>query len=90
MFTVHSLPCCSICHLVSQMSGATPLSCAIGGLGGECGESAALLREAGGVVRRVEETIAAGSILDVPLRRPRRAIDDRTENLGRMVYTGQF
>lgn len=75
---------------IAQMSGATPLSCAIGGLGGEDGECAALLRAAGGVVRRVEETIAPGSILDVPLKRPRRAIDDRAETLGRMVYTGQF
>lgn len=76
--------------LVSQISGATPLSCAIGGVGGSEGECAALLRASGALVRLVEETIGPGSIIDVPLRRPRRAIDDRAENLGRMVYTGQF
>lgn len=91
IFAVHRLPCCpKPIPGVPQMSGATPLSCAIGGVGGEDGACATLLRAAGGVVRRVEETIAPGSILDVQLRLPRRAIDDRAENLGRMVYTGQF
>lgn len=76
--------------VVSQMSGATPLSCAMGGAGGPDGECANLLRASGGLVRLVEDTICPGSILDVPLRRPRRAMDDRADALGRMVYTGQF
>lgn len=49
-----------------------------------------LLREAGGLERLIGDTIPQGSILDVPLARPRRAMDDKAENLGRMVYTGQF
>lgn len=75
---------------ISQMSGATPLSCAVGGVGGSEGACAALLRASGARLRLVEDTISPGSIIDVPLRRPRRAIDDRAENMGRMVYTGQF
>lgn len=62
----------------------------MGGLGGADGECARLLRASGGLERLVEDTIGPGSILDVPLRRPRRAADDKAENLGRMVYTGQF
>ncbi|CAM9557132.1 unnamed protein product [Ectocarpus sp. 4 AP-2014] len=74
----------------TNMSGATPLSCAMGGAGGPGGECATLLRASGGLVRLVKDTISPGSILDVPLRRPRRATDDRADALGRMVYTGQF
>ncbi|CAM9554325.1 unnamed protein product, partial [Pylaiella littoralis] len=74
----------------TNMSGATPLSCAIGGAGGPDGECATLLRASGGLLRLVEDTIAPGCIIDVPIRRPRRAIDDRADSLGRMVYTGQF
>ncbi|CAN0036132.1 unnamed protein product [Hapterophycus canaliculatus] len=74
----------------TNLSGATPLSCAIGGVGGPDGQCATLLRASGGLVRLVEDTVGPGSILDVPLRRPRRAIDDSAGNLGRMVYTGQF
>ncbi|CBJ49256.1 hypothetical protein Esi_0253_0040 [Ectocarpus siliculosus] len=73
-----------------HMSGATPLSCAMGGAGGPDGECATLLRASGGLVRLVKDTISSGSILDVSLRRPRRAMDDRADALGRMVYTGQF
>lgn len=54
------------------------------------GECANLLRESGGVVGLVEDAMVPGSILDVPLRRPRRVIDDKAESLGRMVYSGQF
>lgn len=75
---------------IGQASGATPLSCAIGGAGGAEGECACILRKAGGLERLVGDMKCAGSLLDVPLQRPRRAIDDKAENLGRMVFTGQF
>lgn len=72
------------------MSGGTPLACAIGGAGGADGECAHLLRESGGVLRLAKDAIVPGSILDVPLRQPRRVIDEQAESLGRMTFTGQF
>ncbi|CAM9371221.1 unnamed protein product [Scytosiphon promiscuus] len=74
----------------TNLSGATPLSCAIGGEGGPDGQCATLLRASGGLLRLVEDTVGPGSILDVPLQRPRRVMDDSAENSGRMVYTGQY
>lgn len=67
----------------------TPLSCAVGA-GGADGKCARLLRDSGGLELLAESFNSPGSILDAPLRRPRRAIDDQAENLGRIVYTGQF
>lgn len=74
----------------AKSTGATPLACAIGGAGGEDGDCATLLRSSGGLERLVEDIVRAGSILDVPQRRPRKAIDDMAENLGRIAFAGQF
>lgn len=85
--------CFVVCHFLSfsvQLSGSTALACAIGGKGGEHGESARLLRAAGGVDSLGTVMDSPRCMLDVPLRQPRRAIDDIAEDLGRMTFTGQF
>lgn len=85
--------CFIACHFLSfsvQLSGSTALACAIGGKGGEHGESARLLRAAGGVDRLGMDIDSPRCMLHVPLRQPRRAIDNIADDLGRMTFTGQF